>query len=247
MSGSAQLPLELAPRPALGREDFLVAPSNELAAAWVDRWPDWPGPALALYGPPGCGKTHLCQVWRADSGAVQVDADGLARTEPPELLGAGRACVLDGADAALGTDAEREHRVLHLYNLLAERGGHMLVTGLDAPARWACALPDLRSRLSAITAVPMAAPDDALMEAVLVKLFADRQVRVGRELIHFLTARMERSFDAARVLVAALDRASLADRRAITVPLARRVLEDRRPTGADIEQQGGDHGSGTAR
>jgi chromosomal replication initiation ATPase DnaA len=236
VTGAAQLPLELEPRPALGREDFLVAPSNEVAVAWIDRWPDWPGPALALYGPPGCGKTHLCQVWRANSGAVQVDADGLARAEPPELLGAARACVLDGAEAALGANAELERRVLHLFNLLAEHGGHLLVTGLDAPARWACALPDLRSRISAITAVPLAAPDDALMEAVLVKLFADRQVRVGGDVIQFLTARMERSFDAARALVAALDQASLADRRAITVPLARRVLEENQSADAEIEQ-----------
>ncbi len=226
MTGTAQLPLALELRPALGRDDFLVAPGNEVAVAWIDRWPDWPGPALALYGPPGCGKTHLCQVWRAMSGAVQADAAALDANQPPELLGAARACVLDGAEAALGVDAERERRVLHLYNLLSERGGHLLVTGRDAPARWACALPDLGSRLAAMTAARLAAPDDALIEAVLVKLFADRQLRVGSEVVRFLSARMERSFEAARALVAALDRAALADRRAVTVPLARRVLAE---------------------
>ncbi|MCH8999236.1 MAG: DNA replication protein [Proteobacteria bacterium] len=229
MTGTAQLPLDLELRPALGRDDFMVAPSNEVAVAWIDRWPDWPGPALAIYGPPGCGKTHLCQVWRAMSGAVQADAAALDANEPPEILGAARACVLDGAEAVLGAEAERERRVLHLYNLLSERGGHLLVTGRDAPARWACALPDLGSRLAAMTAVRLAAPDDALIEAVLVKLFADRQLRVGGEVVRFLCARMERSFEAARALVAALDRVSLADRRAVTVPLARRVL-------AEIEQ-----------
>ena len=226
MTGTAQLPLDLALRPALGRDDFMVAPSNEVAVAWIDRWPDWPGPALAIYGPPGCGKTHLCQVWRAMSGAVQADAAALDANEPPEILGAARACVLDGAEAVLGAEAERERRVLHLYNLLSERGGHLLVTGRDAPVRWACALPDLGSRLAAMTAVRLAAPDDALIEAVLVKLFADRQLRVGGEVVRFLCARMERSFEAARALVAALDRVSLADRRAVTVPLARRVLAE---------------------
>ena len=236
MTGTAQLPLELELRPALGRDDFLVAPGNEVAVAWIDRWPDWPGPALALYGPPGCGKTHLCQVWRAMSGAVQADAAALDANQPPDLLGAARACVLDGAEAALGTDAERERRVLHLYNLLSERGGHLLVTGRDAPARWACALPDLGSRLAAMTAARLAAPDDALIDAVLVKLFADRQLRVGGEVVRFLSARMERSFEAARALVAALDRAALADRRAVTVPLARRVLAEVQATGAETEQ-----------
>ena len=236
MTGTAQLLLELELRPALGRDDFLVAPSNGVAVAWIDRWPDWPGPALAIYGPPGCGKTHLCQVWRTMSGAVQADAAALDAYEPPEILGAARACVLDRAEATLGAEAERERRVLHLYNLLSERGGHLLVTGRDAPARWACALPDLGSRLAAMTAVRLAAPDDALIEAVLVKLFADRQLRVGGEVVRFLSARMERSFEAARALVAALDRAALADQRAVTVPLARRVLADIQAPGAEIEQ-----------
>ncbi len=231
MTGAAQLPLELALRPALGREDFLVAPSNQVAVAWIDRWPDWPGPALALYGPPGCGKTHLCQVWRAASGAVEIDAGRLSRAEPPELLGAARACVLDDVEALLGgaggADGEgaNAERLLHLFNSVVERGGQLLLAARAAPARWPCGLADLTSRLAAAPAVRLGAPDDALMEALLVKLCADRQLAVGEEVVRYLLARMERSFAAARALVAALDRTSLAEGRAVTVPLARRVLE----------------------
>jgi chromosomal replication initiation ATPase DnaA len=229
VTGTAQLPLELPLRPALGREDFLVAPSNQVAVAWIDRWPDWPGPVLALYGPPGCGKTHLCQVWRAASGAVEIDAGRLARAEPPELLGAARTCVLDDAEALLGgqganSDADAE-RLLHLFNSVVERGGQLLLAARAAPARWPHGLADLGSRLAAATAVRLEAPDNALLEALLVKLFADRQLAVGEEVVRYLLARMERSFAAARTLVAALDRAALAEGRAVTVPLARRVLE----------------------
>jgi DnaA regulatory inactivator Hda len=225
VTGTAQLPLELALRPAQGREDFLVAPSNQIAVAWIDRWPDWPGPVLALYGPPGCGKTHLCQVWRAASGAVEIDGPRLARAEPPELLGAARACVLDDADMLLGSESANAERLLHLINSMTERGGQVLLAARGAPARWPCGLADLGSRLAAATAVRLGAPDDALMEALLVKLCSDRQLAVGEEVLRYLLARMERSFAAARGLVAALDRASLAEGRAVTVPLARRVLE----------------------
>ncbi len=229
MSGVLQLPLDLGHRPALGREDFLVAPSNEIAVAWIDRWPDWSGPALALYGPPGCGKTHLCQVWRRLSGAVVIGAATFDSMAPPELLGRARFCVLDGAGERLGGNPEHERRLLHLYNMVAEREGHLLFTGRAAPARWSASLPDLRSRLGAVTAVELERPDDALIEAVLVKLFADRQLRVGVEVIRFLITRMERSFAAARDIVAALDHASLAGRRGITVPLAREILDQHEP------------------
>jgi len=228
VSQPQQLSFTLPHRPALGREDFLVAPANELAVAWVDAWPQWPQPALVLIGPPGSGKTHLAQVWRAASGAVAAEPEALSELDPPELLGAaGAACLVDDADRMLADAAERtaaERRLLHLYNVLRERRGHLLLTARTPPRQWALQVPDLRSRLTAATGVELGSPDDALIQAVLVKLFADRQLRVGPEVVQFLWPRMERSFEAARRLVDALDAASLADRREITVPLARRVL-----------------------
>lgn len=221
MSGGTQLVLDLGHRSAFGREDFLVAASNAEAVAWLDRWPAWPAPALAIYGPGGCGKSHLVQVWRARSGALEFTRADLVGWGLGERLGAARAAFVEDADR--GVD---EPALLHLYNMLAERGGHLLVTGQEGPARWALRLADLRSRLIAAPAVAVAAPDEALMAALLVKLFADRQLHVSAELVVYLVPRIDRSFEAARRLVAALDQTSLATRRRITVPLARAVLED---------------------
>ena len=215
-----QLALDFGHRAALGADDFLVAEPNREAVLWIDRWPDWPAPALAIYGPPGCGKTHLAHVWRARSGAPMLAPGTLAGRAPAELLGDGRCAAVDGADAA----APDERALLHLYNVAAERGGHLLLTGRAPPARWPIGLADLRSRLSAAPAVAVGAPDDALIGAILIKLFGDRQLRVDGGVVTFLLARMERSFDAARRVVAALDAAALAARRDITVPLARDVL-----------------------
>ena len=231
MTAPAQLPLDLGHRPALAREDFLVAPSNEVAVAWIDRWPDWPASALALYGPPGSGKTHLCQVWRQASGAIEIDVGMLRRDEPPAYLGEASACVVEGIAGYLAQEPEVARRLLHLYNMMLERRGFLLLSDRDAPARWNCPLADLRSRLSGMQAVALGEPDDALIEVVLVKLFADRQLAVSAEVVRFLGARIERSFAAARRVVAAIDRAALAERRQITVPLARAVLQQTEASG----------------
>jgi chromosomal replication initiation ATPase DnaA len=213
-----QLILDLGHRPALGEADFLVAPCNERAVQWLDRWPDWPAPALTICGPPGCGKTHLARVFAARSGAPLIPAAMLATDTIPSLLGTARAAVVDAADAAAAEP------LLHLYNVIAERRGQLLLTATEPPARWPALLPDLRSRLAAAPTVAVAAPDDALLAALLVKLFGDRQIVVGEDVVLFLVRQMERSFDAARRLVAELDAAALRDRRGITIPLARAVL-----------------------
>lgn len=221
MNGGGQLVLDLGHRPAYGREDFLVAPSNAAAVAWLDRWPAWPAPALAIYGPGGCGKSHLAQVWRTRSDALEIARSSLASGALGDRLGAARAAFVEDADRGVDEEA-----LLHLHNMLAERGGHLLVTAREGPARWALRLADLRSRLIAAPAVAVAAPDEALIAALLVKLFADRQLRVNADLVAYLVARMERSFEAARRLVGALDQAALAAHRRVTVPLARAVLAE---------------------
>jgi chromosomal replication initiation ATPase DnaA len=214
----AQLPLDLAHRPALGRDDFLVAPANEEAVAWLDRWPHWPAPALVLTGPAGSGKTHLAQVFAKRTGAAVLAPRSLVVARLPELLGSAPAAIVE--DAASAHDAA----LLHLYNLLAERGGHLLLPAREPPARWGIALADLRSRLLAAPVAELQPPDDTLLAAILVKLFADRQLGVGAEVLAYLVPRLERSFDAAARIVAALDRAALAAHRPVTVPLAREVL-----------------------
>jgi chromosomal replication initiation ATPase DnaA len=222
---SRQLPLDLPHAPALGRDDFLPASSNAAALAWIERWPAWQSYALALYGPAGCGKTHLASIWRARSAAVLVAPSDLAVAEPPQLLGSASACVLDLGAWEAGRSLP-ERALLHLMNWLAQHEGHLLLCARHAPSRWPIKLADLGSRLSAVAAVEIIAPDDALLAALLVKLLADRRLRTPADVVAYLVPRIERSCEAVGRVVAALDRASLAAQRPVTVPLAQAVLAE---------------------
>jgi len=218
---STQLPLDLGQRrPALDRDAFLVTGANEAAVAWIDRWPAWPAPALVLQGPPGSGKTHLAGVWRARAGAGIIEGAELAASLVPALLESWPTLVVETAEAA------PEQPLLHLYNGIAERGGYLLLTSTQPPSRWGIGLADLRSRLNALPVAEIVPPDDLLIRAVLVKLFADRQLAVTAELVEFVGLRIERSFAAAQRAVAALDAASLVAQRRITIHLAQQVLQE---------------------
>ena len=203
---------------ALGVADFLVADCNREAAQWLDRWPDWPAPAVTVYGPKGSGKTHLLRGFVERTGAIEIPAVTLTRESLPTLLGAAVAAAVD--------DAERGDRValLHLYNVLAERRGHLLLTAGSAPSQWAQAPPDLGSRLMAAPHAALRPPDDALLAALLVKQFADRQLRVGKEIVLYCVRHMERSHASVQRLVAELDRAVFQSKRDITFAMVRDAL-----------------------
>jgi chromosomal replication initiation ATPase DnaA len=219
-----QLTLALAlPAPTYAREDFVVAAGNREALAWIDRWPNWPGPALALSGPAGCGKTHLGRIWAGRAAAKVIEGVDLEGKEVPyltALAAASPAIVLEHAERA------PERALFHLYNLMRERGGHLLLIAERPPAHWAIDLPDLASRLRAAPTVSMAPPDDELLGSIILKQLADRQLHAGAGVVHYLVAHMERSADAARQVVAALDRRALTERREIDRRLAADVIAE---------------------
>jgi chromosomal replication initiation ATPase DnaA len=215
----SQLALDLGHRAALGAGDFFVAGPNMDAVAWLDRWPNWQAPGLFIHGPPGCGKSHLVEVWSARSDALRLFAADIEGPDPACILGEARAVAID--DIGHGGD---ETTLFHLYNMIVERGGSMLLTGDGPVAGLEISLADLRSRIASLPAVAVKHPDDLLLAAVMVKLFADRQITVSDDVINFLLARGQRSFDAARRTVARLDERALELGRRITVPLAREIL-----------------------
>jgi len=218
MNVPRQLALALPHAESFARDDFLTGTSNADALATIERWPDWADRVLALTGPEGAGKSHLAAIWAEKAGARRVAARALGETDLLGSLATG-ALVVEDASAELD-----ERALFHLLNLVREEDGYLLLTARSAPATWGVALPDLVSRLRALPVVTVSAPDDALLRAVMVKLFADRQLSVDENLIAYLATRIERSFAAAREAVAQLDREALRQKRGVTRALAAELL-----------------------
>jgi len=218
--GPRQLAFPLDHAESYAREDFLSGPSNAAAFALVETWPDWPARAVVLTGPAGAGKSHLASIWAARSGARFLAGRALAETVLPEALTT-HALVVE--DLAPGEFDERA--LFHLINLAREEA-YLLFTAASPPAGWPVAIPDLASRLKALPVVTLAPPDDALLRAVLVKLFADRQLAVDETLVGYVVTRIERTFQAARAVVARLDQAAIERKRPLTRALAAEVLRE---------------------
>lgn len=207
-----QLALPFDPAPRFDPADFIAAPSNAEARAWLGRREHWPQGRLALWGPPGCGKTHLLHGW-----ALEHEADILRGPDiPTEYIPPPprQPLAIDDADRA------PEHALLHLLNAAAEAGQPVLLAATTPPGRWPVTLPDLASRLRAITTAAITAADDELLRLLLRRLLVERQLAVSESVQAWLLRRLPRTPAALRQAAARLDRAALSAKAAITVPLA---------------------------
>ena len=222
-SDAQQIPFSFAHRVAMAREDFLVAPCNAEAVSWVDRWPDWPAPALIVYGPEAAGKTHLLHVWRQRTGAQVVTRQVLETDKAPAILQNAAVLAIDDLDDIIGHRAAEEE-LFHLYNLLKENGGQMLLSSRVPPAQLSFAIADLKSRLLAAPAVGIGLPDDNLLTALLVKLFADRQLRVSEGVVAYIVPRVQRSFAAVQDLVGRIEHQAAAEKKPATIALVKKLL-----------------------
>jgi chromosomal replication initiation ATPase DnaA len=209
-----QLPLPFQHQPRFGANDFIRARSNLAALAWLET--DWPERRLALFGAKGCGKSHLLHIWARQTGAILLSGPALTDLDGVPHDGA---LALDDADTVCD-----EVLLLHLLNTASDRRLRVLLSGRTAPARWPIRLPDLSSRLRAFTVVEVGQPDDDLLEALLIKLLADRQLLISPTVQKWLLLRLPRSPAVLREAVALLDRESLVSGIAITRQLAARVL-----------------------
>lgn len=199
-------------------DHFLTADCNRDAYRWITTPSAWHAHALILHGPPRCGKTHLAHIWAAEQGGMIAQAADLTRESVPELTA--QDIVIEGVDGSVDQKA-----LFHLYNLTREDGRRLLLTARSTPLDWQIDLPDLRSRLSSVPMVGIHHPDETLIPALLVKLFADRQLNVPPEVIRYVSPRVERSFESVERLVHRLDRAALQHGRRVTTSLARGLLE----------------------
>ncbi len=224
----AQLFLDWPVREVFSEAQFLPSSSNEAAVRWIDQWPRWQrgGEAfhcLIIYGPDGCGKTHLAHVWKQIAEAKMVAMEDL-----PSLDFSGSeefVYIIEDVDKT-EIDEQTASALFHLYNWLKEQGGYLLLTARRRPKKWGLELADLASRLLASESVKITAPDDDLLRAVILKQFSDRQINLAENVVAYILKHGERSFSFVRALVKSLDDLSMAEKKKITIPMVKRVLEE---------------------
>jgi chromosomal replication initiation ATPase DnaA len=224
-----QLSFALPLRPALDRDAFMVTSSNGEAVSLIDHAAQWESPVQWIYGPAGCGKTHLAAVLAQDFNVLTLNAQALAQNPDLEALLRGEnganMVVMEALDSLQMSDEESLFHVLnHTRHNTGQTRQKLLLLSREPAARLSVTLPDLASRLKAVPAIAMGSPDDALVGGLLAKLFADLQLRVDDKVIAYMVPRIERDFAAMGRLVTAIDQRALTLKKPVTVRLVAAIM-----------------------
>ena len=216
-----QIPIPLGGTPSYDEENFVITGSNQLAYEALHQWPQWPTLGTIVVGPSFSGKTHLAYLWAKLSQATFLTEEILQQLPNTMSIEPGTCWVIDGIESLL----ERHQKTLfHLFNLIKENQGFLLITAHTAPKQWPLTLKDLASRLMSLPVVEIKEPDDTLFMAILMKGFSDHQLKIDPKVLDFITTHVDRSFTMAKRIVEDLNAITLQQRLPLTIPVAKRVL-----------------------
>jgi chromosomal replication initiation ATPase DnaA len=203
----AQNIIEFPFEPEFGSDNFIRCSSNTDAHQAIYNTILWPDKRLLILGEPGCGKSHLANIWAELNDAIHIREQSNPTSQ-----------------AKIIENIEQIHNynwLFHQINQAQQQEVPLLLTATHLPSY---ALLDLNSRINATYRVSIKDPSIELLKIILLKSLTDRQLKINAEVLDYLMVRINRSFEYVKLFVQHLDHASAEEKRSLTIPFVRKIL-----------------------
>ena len=202
------------------QEDFYVSSNNFEAYKLIESWPNWPDKWINIYGPNGCGKTHLSNILKKKINAVyvkskEVSENILQKIENVEFL------IIDNYSKDID-----EILFYSILNQARQTNKYVLVLSKKSIKYMNINLKDLKSRFDSFLDLGIDLPTDDLLSVVITKSFSDKQIEISTRLLDYIIKNIDRSYENVFKFIKEIDNESLSSGKSININLIKKVLTD---------------------
>ena len=200
-------------------QDYYVSSNNFSAYRLVESWPNWPGKWVNIFGPKGCGKTHLSNIFIKKIKAYYIEAknfkdyDIIANVEKQECL------IIDNFKNNIN-----ENEFYSILNFLKQSNKYVIINSLVSIKNENIKLEDLKSRLNSFTDIGIELPTDDLLRVIISKYFSDKQIEITPKISEYIIKNIERSYEKVFKIIKEIDDLSLSSGKSININLIKKVL-----------------------
>ena len=200
-------------------QDFYITKNNFNAFKLIESWPKWPSRFINIFGPKGCGKTHLTNIISSKISSViisskKIDENIINKFKTKECL------IIDDFD----NDVE-ENLLYSIINLAVQDNKYLIISSPISLKKFKINLKDLNSRFTSFIEVGIDLPTDDLIKVILTKNFSDKQISINKKNIDYILNNIDRSFEKINLFSNLIDNLSLEKAKPVNLQLIKDVLK----------------------
>ena len=201
-------------------DDYFVSKSNHFAFSLIESWPKWEKNILNIYGEKFSGKSHLSEIFKKKNKAIiikkeEINEDFFNKIRFYENI------ILDNLDYL-----SNEKILYSIFNFVEQFNKYLIINSVRPINSVNFSLPDLRSRVKNCIFAKIDKPDDDMIFALVLKHFSDRQIKIEKKIIEYITKRIERSYGKILEFIYKVDQFSLINKKPIDYKSIKKILEE---------------------
>lgn len=200
--------------------DFYVSTNNFEAYKLIESWPKWSSKCLNIFGPKGCGKTHLINILKKKIKILYLKNDEIHKLNIKKIEE--YECVV--IDELNNFDDEKKFYTI--LNHLKQVNVCIICSSTKPINQLSIKLPDLKSRLNSFLYLGIDLPTDELLRVIMLKYFSDKQTKIDLKVLEYMIKNIERSYEYVFMVLKKIDEHSLSLGKPISINLVKKILEN---------------------
>ncbi len=201
------------------QEDFYVSSNNFEAYKLIESWPKWPDKNINIFGPEGCGKTHLANILKKKIDSIILESKDITNNSLEKMKN--RECIIvDHYE-----DNIKENLLYSIFNQAKQDGQYVLINSVNSVKKTTTKLKDLKSRLNSFITLGINLPTDDLLRVIITKSFSDKQIKVNVQILEYILKNIDRSYEKIFKFIKKVDKESLSSGKSININLIKKMLK----------------------